>query len=82
MLAAAEQAPSVMEGWLYGVLRTGPYRGHLVVGEQPSRRLRGGGAAGSPVSVVSPSGEVVMRVPGSDKDGGLAAWLKDRGWVL
>ncbi|MFL6845782.1 MAG: hypothetical protein ACJ8ER_12970 [Allosphingosinicella sp.] len=73
-----EQGPSVMEGWLYGILRTGPYRGHMVVGEQPRHR----GGAASPASVVSPSGEVIMGIPGSDKDGGLALWLKEKGWLL
>ena len=71
-----------MDGWLYGVLKTGPYRGHLVFGQQPYRRARSGA---NPISVVSRSGEVVMLVPGSDRDEGgrsLSAWLEEKGWAL
>lgn len=84
MLAAANQAQPAMEGWLYGVLRNGPYRGHLVMGTQFCHRARAGGS-GNPVSVVSPSGEVIMLVPGSDRHGGegsLVKWLTEKGWAL
>jgi hypothetical protein len=85
VIAAAERGREAMDGWLYGVLRTGPYRGHMVFGREPSHRARAGGCSGNPVSVVSPSGEVVLLVPGSDKDdglGSLATWLKEKGWMI
>jgi hypothetical protein len=84
MSAAAENVPSATDGWLYGVLRTGPYRGHLVVGCEPLQRARASGAP-NPVSVVSPSGETVLLVPGSDQGDGrrrLADWLKEKGWMM
>jgi hypothetical protein len=84
MIPAAQDGRSAMDGWLYGVLRTGPYRGHLVLGQEPYQRARAGGAP-NPVSVVSPSGELVMLVPGSDTGDGrcsLEAWLKEKGWML
>lgn len=71
-----------MDGWLYGVLKTGPYRGHLVFGQQPYRRAHAGA---NPVTVVSRSGEVVLVVPGSESEDGrrsLTAWLEEKGWVL
>lgn len=71
-----------MDGWLYGVLKTGPYQGHLVFGQQPYRRARGGA---NPITVVSPNGEVVLLVPGSDRDDSrrsLSAWLEEKGWAL
>jgi hypothetical protein len=84
MNAIAENGPSALDGWLYGVLRTGPYRGHLVIGSEPLQRTRAGSAP-NPVSVVSPSGELVMLVPGSDQGDGrlsLANWLKEKGWMI
>jgi hypothetical protein len=84
MISTAHQQPSAMDGWLYGVLRNGPYRGHLVMGRQSCHRGRAGGS-GNPVSVVSPSGEVILLVPGTDRDGGegsLSKWLKEKGWLL
>lgn len=84
MVPAVENGPSPIDGWLYGVLRTGPYRGHLVVGREPFQRNRAGGAP-NPVSVVSPSGELVLLVPGSDQGDGhlsLANWLKEKGWMI
>ena len=73
-----------MDGWLYGVLRTGPYRGHLVVGQQPWRGAVAIGA-GNPVSVVSPNGEVVMNLADGEREAGertVAEWLKEKGWLL
>jgi len=84
MTPAAENSPSATDGWLYGVLRTGPYRGHLVLGREPFQRARAG-VSPNPVSVVSPSGELVMLVPGSDRGDGhrsLADWLKEKGWMI
>ena len=74
----------VVDGWLYGVLRNGPYRGYLVVGQH---RYFGPPNYGSynPVSVVRPDGKVLLRVPGSDKDDGetsLERWLRSKGWTL
>ena len=84
MTPAAQDGRSAMDGWLYGVLRTGPYRGHLLLGQEPYQRGRSGGAP-NPVSVVSPSGEMVLLVPGSDQGDGhlsLANWLKEKGWMI
>ena len=84
MIQATTQAAPAMDGWLLGVLRNGPYRGHLVMGRQSCHRARAGGA-GNPVSVVSPSGEVIMLVPGSDSEGGegsLSKWLKENSWLI
>jgi len=84
MISAIPHSPPPMEGWLLGVLRNGPYAGHLVMGRQPSHRARAGGS-GNPVTVVSPSGEVILLVPGSDSAGGegsLVKWLTEKGWAL
>ena len=75
---------AVMDGWLYGVLRTGPYRGHLVVGQQPNRSAVAAGV-GNPVSVVSPNGEVVLHLPDGGREAAertVAEWLKEKGWLL
>ena len=71
-----------MDGWLYGVLKTGPYRGHLIFGQQPYRRGRGGANS---ITVVSRSGEVVLLVPGNDDEDGsrrLSTWLEEKGWAI
>ena len=71
-----------MDGWLYGVLKTGPYRGHLIVGQQPNRRARG---VANPITVVSRSGDVVLLVPGNDDEDGerrLSTWLAKMGWAV
>lgn len=73
----------VIDGNSLRVIRTGPYRGMLLVGRH---KYRGPPELGSydPVDVVRPDGEVVLTVPGSDKDEGdasVAKWLKANGWT-
>ena len=58
-----------MDGWLLGSFATGRIAATSSWGAQSCHRARAGGA-GNPVSVVSPSGEVIMLVPGSDSEGG------------
>lgn len=74
----------VVDGWLYGILRNGPYRGYLVVGQH---KYRGAPNYGSynPVSVFRPDGTKVLTIPGSERDDGaesLPRWLKAKGWIL
>jgi dipeptidyl aminopeptidase/acylaminoacyl peptidase len=74
----------VVDGWLYGVLRNGRYRGHLVVGQH---KYHGAPNYGSynPVSVFRPDGTKVLTVPGSELDDGtesLPRWLKAKGWTV
>lgn len=74
----------VVDGWLYGILRNGPYRGHLVVGQH---KYHGPPNYGSynPVSVFRPDGTKVLTVPGSERDDGtesLKRWLKAKGWKV
>jgi len=72
----------VIDGWTMGVLRTGPFRGYLLVGRH---RYHPAPAYGSfnPVYVVRPDGHETFMVPDSDKDDGersLPAWLREKGW--
>lgn len=74
----------VVDGWLYGILRNGPYRGHLVVGQH---KYHGAPDYGSynPVSVFRPDGTKILTIPGSERDDGeksLPRWLKSKGWSL
>ncbi|MBV8687936.1 MAG: hypothetical protein JOZ90_17020 [Alphaproteobacteria bacterium] len=74
----------VVDGWLYGVLRSGPWRGYLVVGQHRYWSAPDYGSY-NPVSVIRPDGKVMLRVPGSDKDDGdpsLRRWLESKGWTL
>lgn len=71
----------VIEGGVVGVLRTGPYRGYLLV--QQHRYWPQGGSY-DPVSLYQPNGKRILMVPGSDKDSGEGSvdrWLKTRGWT-
>jgi dipeptidyl aminopeptidase/acylaminoacyl peptidase len=74
----------VTDGSLFGVIRNGRWRGHLVVGQH---RYFGPPQYGSydPVSVIRPDGKVMFRAPGSDEDGGFSSietWLNANGWRL
>lgn len=65
----------VVDGWSFGVIRSGRWAGHLLVG-QHSYYPRGGSY--NPVSVVSPAGRVLFRIPGSAADEGersVPRWL-------
>lgn len=73
----------VIDGWLSGVIRTGPYRGYLLVGQHrywPAPRY----GSYNPVSLYRPDGKRILMVPGSDKDDGdpsVEQWLKAKGWT-
>ena len=74
----------VTDGWLYGVLRNGPWRGYLLVGQH---RYHGPPHYGSfnPVAVIRPDGKKMLQVPGSERDDGaesVEAWMRRKGWTL
>lgn len=74
----------VVDGWLYGVIRNGRYRGHLLVGQH---KYHGAPDYGSynPVSVFRPDGKKILTIPGSELDDGaesLKRWLKSKGWTV
>ena len=72
----------IIDGGVQGVIRTGPYRGMLLVQRHkyhPAPQL----GSYDPVDVVQPHGKVMLTVPGSDTDEGepsVANWLKAHGW--
>ena len=70
----------VMIGGVMGVVRTGPYAGHLLVSEHRYRRE---GGSYNPVLLFRPDGKQILMIPGSDKDDGersLGRWLHAKGW--
>lgn len=73
---------SVCTGWILRVMRTGPYKGYLLV--QTHRYWnRPEGGSYNPVFLTKPSGKRVMMVPGSDNDEGELAidpWLTKMNW--
>ena len=73
---------AVCPGWGIRVMRTGPYRGYLLV---QTHRYYDPPRVGSynPVYLVHPSGKKIMMVPGSDNDDGELAidpWLAKMKW--
>jgi len=73
----------VIDGSTLGIIRTGPYRGYLLVGRHKYHPAPEGGSY-DPVSVVRPDGTEVLMVPGSDEDDGaqsVPAWLERNGWT-
>ena len=71
----------VVDGALQGVIRTGRYRGMLLVSRHKYRPAPKLGSY-DPVDVVRPDGEVMLAVPGSEGDEGAASvprWLKAQG---
>jgi hypothetical protein len=73
---------SICPGWALRVMRTGPYRGYLLV--QTHRYWdRPEGGSYNPVFLTHPSGKKIMMVPGSDNDEGELAvdpWLTKMNW--
>ncbi len=73
---------SICPGWALRVMRTGPYRGYLLV--QTHRYWdRPEGGSYNPVLLTHPSGKKIMMVPGSDNDEGELAvdpWLTKMNW--
>lgn len=68
----------VIDGWSFGVVRGGRWRGYLLVGQH---KYRGPPNYGSynPVSLVRPDGRVQFRIPGSATDDGehsVPRWLR------
>ena len=74
----------VVGGWLHGVLRNGPYRGFLVVGQHRYHPAPKFGSY-NPVFILRPDGKEILRIPGTEIDDGrdrLSGWLKMKGWRL
>ena len=73
----------VVDGNSLRVIRTGAYRGMLLVGRHKYRSGPEGGSY-DPVDLVRPDGKVVLTVPGSETDEGAKSvdrWLKEHGWA-
>jgi Tol biopolymer transport system component len=69
----------VIDGGLSSVIRTGPYRGDLLV----SRHIYYPGPQGGsydPTFVVRPDGKALFAIPHSEDDGVVAKWLAKKGW--
>lgn len=69
-------------GSVLRVMRTGPYKGDLLV-QTHRYRDRPEGGSYNPVFLVRPSGQRIMMVPGSARDDGETAvdpWLSRRKW--
>lgn len=73
---------AICSGWALRVMRTGPYRGYLLV--QAHRYWdRPEGGSYNPVFLTHPSGKKILMVPGSDNDEGELAvdpWLAKMNW--
>ncbi|WP_260924601.1 hypothetical protein [Novosphingobium sp. 9] len=73
---------SISTGWALRVMRTGPYRGYLLVQTHRYWDSHEGGSY-NPVFLTHPSGKRIMMVPGSDNDDGELAidpWLAKMNW--
>ena len=73
---------AVCSGWALRVMRTGPYRGYLLVQTHRYWDPPEGGLY-NPVFLTHPSGKKIMMVPGSDKNEGELAvdhWLAKMDW--
>lgn len=69
----------VADGWIHGILRTGPYRGDLVVSQHRYHKAPRYGSY-DPAAVIRPDGKVVLKLPGEEPD--VDGWVKARGWIL
>ena len=72
----------VVGGTALAVIRTGPYRGYLLV-QQHRYYDRPEGGSYNPVAAIRPDGQVALIVPGSEVDDGERAaspWLAKNGW--
>jgi hypothetical protein len=80
---ATGQEHFVIDGGVSAVIRTGPYRGYLLVGRHMYYPAPKEGSY-DPTYVVRPDAKQTILVPGTDKDDGVdhvAPWLKAHGWV-
>lgn len=72
----------VIDGSIHALVRTGPYRGYLLVQRHlyPKNPEEG---AYDEVHLIRPDGKFILAIPGS-KDGdpveSVDAWIKDKGW--
>jgi hypothetical protein len=76
------QTRFVSNGTALSVIRTGPYRGFLVIQRHKQARPPENGTI-NPVFVVRPDGTMEFLVPGSENEYGelaVAPWLAKRGW--
>jgi len=79
---ATGQEHFVIDGAVMSLIRTGQYRGYLLVQRHMYYAAPKAGSY-NPVYVVRPDAKQSFIVPGSDKDDGaesVAAWLKAHGW--
>ena len=79
---ATGQQRFVIDGGVSAVIRTGPWRGYLLVQRHMYHPAPAYGSY-DPVYVVRPDGKQTFIVPGSDKteDAAVAPWLKKNGWA-
>lgn len=79
---ATGKARFVIAGSLTGIMRTGPYRGYLLVAQHKYRQAPERGSYDA-ITLVRPNGTPILMVPGSDGDdssAAQAAWLNNNGW--
>lgn len=72
----------IIDGSMDSVVRTGPYRGDLLVRRHTPLLSKAG--YHYPIYVVQPNGTIQRRVPGMDRDddrGHLVNWLDAHGWA-
>jgi len=78
---ATGQQRFVIEGGLAAVIRTGPYRGYLIVGRHMYYAPPRVGSSNA-TYVVRPDGQVILMIPGGDDNehDRVSAWLRTNGW--
>ncbi|WP_129586269.1 hypothetical protein [Sphingomonas montana] len=72
----------VVAGNITAIMRTGPYRGYLLVSQHKYRQAPEFGSYEA-ISLIKPDGTPILVVPGSDGDDSAAAqvaWLNSNGW--
>lgn len=76
------QVRFVTAGWALSLMRTGPYRGFLLV-QKHVMHTRPQGGTDNPVFLMRPDGRRELMIPNSDNETGEEAvgpWLAARGW--
>ena len=74
---ATGQQRFVIDGTVSAIIRTGPYRGFLLVG---CHMYYPQGGSYNPTYAVKPDAKELFPIPGSEMDEGVAPWLKAHGW--